>query len=339
MKILFLTTGKDAPSYRFRIGQMLPFFEQKGHVCQVAHFPKQIWSRVILFHQLDSYDAIVLQRHLLNPFELSLLRKRTTHLFYDIDDAVMFNSKGESRWKRTGRFLNTMQAVDMVLCGNDYLAEQASQSGTATKIIPTAVPVNMIKEFAGTTRKHLSNKVIIGWTGSRSTCRYLNDLLPVLATFGQQIHLKIISNAKKSFHNKQLGNVTCEHIEWSKKTEYRALADVQIGLMPLPDNAWTRGKCGFKALQYMALSIPTICSPVGMNCQLIDHKKNGFLAQSTTEWRTALQSLIQSETLRKTIGQAGYSTVMQQYNLEIIGPLLVQTIEEAVQPNVLSKVA
>ena len=339
MKILFLTTGEDAPSFRFRIGQMLPFFEEQGHVCVVNHLPKHIWSRLIYFSRLDMFDAILLQRSLLSSMELSLLKKRANHLFYDIDDAVMFNSDGQSRWKRSRRFQNTMRMVDVALCGNRYLADEAVQRGGTTKVIPTAVPVKKIQADAKTAQKHDTDKIVVGWTGSRSTCRYLNDLFPVLATFGEQIHLKLISNAAKNFRYRKLGNVTYEHFEWSRETEYSQLADVQIGLMPLPDNVWTRGKCGFKALQYMSLGIPTICSPVGMNSQLIQSGKNGYLANSHEEWEAALKTLVETPFLREAIGQAGHIKVLEQYDLDVIGPLLVKTIEERVEPKQMREAA
>jgi glycosyltransferase involved in cell wall biosynthesis len=171
--------------------------------------------------------------------------------------------------------------------------------------------------------------VTIGWTGSRSTNAYLNSVFPVIANFAGRVQVKVISDTAAGIDFSLLKNVPCRFVPWSPESEARETAGIGIGIgiMPLPDDPWTRGKCGFKALQYMALGIPAVCSPVGVNREIIHNGINGFLAGTRDEWHRALARLIQSRELRETIGQAGRRRIEHDYALNVIGPRLVDAVE------------
>ncbi len=339
MKILFISTRSAKPSYRFRIEQHTPYLQGRGHECKTLFVTGSLWSRMKTFQKLEKYDVIILQKKLLTQRELKILRKKTPKLIYDIDDAVMFNTKGKPQGRRQHRFQNTARIADEIICGNEYLAEQGRLYNRFVSVIPTAVNVKKMHEAAmlnkTSTSKHeglpaeqSKNQFTIGWTGSKSNASHLNQLFPILSELGDQFHLKIISDSKEHFQFDQLSPVTYEFISWTPENEFRELATMNAGLMPLPYNNWTRGKCSFKALQYMAMGIPTICSPVGMNEDLIKHGKNGFLAQTNDDWKTILLDLQNSSKLCNETGREGHQTVLNEYDTEIISLKLAEMIEQ-----------
>jgi glycosyltransferase involved in cell wall biosynthesis len=339
MKILFISTRNAKPSYRFRIEQHIPYLQERGHECKTVFVTGSLWSRMRTFQNLEKHDVIILQKKLLTQRELKILRKKTPKLIYDIDDAVMFNTKGNPQGRRQHRFQNTARIADEIICGNEYLAEQGRLYNRFVTVIPTAVNVKKMHQAIasnestpsgskGLSAEQSSNQFTIGWTGSKSNASHLNQLFPILSELGDPFHLKIISDSKEHFQFDQLSPVTYEFISWTPENEFRELATMNAGLMPLPDNNWTRGKCSFKALQYMAMGIPTICSPVGMNEDLIDHGKNGFLARSDNDWKTILLDLQKSSESCTETGREGQQAVLNEYDTEVISLKLAQMIEQ-----------
>ncbi|MGE3314434.1 MAG: glycosyltransferase family 4 protein [Planctomycetaceae bacterium] len=327
MKILFLSTRAAKPSFRFRVLQMLRFFEEQGHEVETALLSKNAWKRFAQFQQLPKYDVVFLQKRLLSWAELKFARMRSRRLIYDLDDAVMYDSAGTDDGRRRARFRAMCRAADLVICGNSYLAEEATNSGGSAKIIPTAIDTERFHPSAKTNSTSSDGETItIGWTGSRSTNSYLNAVLPVLAQFAGRIDVRIISDTPDGIELSLLKDVPRRFIPWSAETEVSEAATFDIGLMPLPDDPWTRGKCGFKALQYMALGIPAVCSPVGVNREIIHDAHDGFLATTRDDWHRAIARLIREPHLRRQIGVAGRRRVETAYALNVVGPQLVQAV-------------
>src|SRR5690606_4454603 len=161
--------------------------------------------------------------------------------------------------------------------------------------------------------KENTGKITIGWTGSHSTLKYLKEIEPVLQyleTKYPHVQILIIADKKPDL---QLQNL--EFIKWNKETEAEDLSKIDIGIMPLPDDEWSKGKCGFKALQYMAMEIPCVISPVGVNAQIIDHGINGFLAESDQAWITHLEHLINNQSARVLLGKAGRKKIIENYSV------------------------
>src|SRR5690606_5632004 len=160
-----------------------------------------------------------------------------------------------------------------------------------------------------------SNKIVIGWSGSITTIQHFEYaiyfLIKLKNKFGAQIEFKVIGDA--NYVNEEL---SIKGLPWNKQTEIEDLSTFDIGIMPLPDDEWAKGKCGLKGLQYMALEIPTIMSPVGVNTEIIQDGVNGFLASTEEEWLSKLGLLIQSEELRKKLGKAGRQTIIERYSIE-----------------------
>lgn len=329
MKLLFLSTRAGRPSYRYRVDQMLPHFKQAGHQCDVRFFPKNLFSRLLMYRELSKYDVVFVQKRLIAPMELNLVRRWARKLVFDVDDAIMFDGDGQPDSRRLRRFAAMMSAADLVVCGNRYLASQADKYGGRTLIIPTAIDTERFPVRQSCSTTETSNRVVIGWTGSRSTTRYLNTIFPSLAKLRGDVELKVISDTTDDLDFSKLGKLPSRFVRWAAESEVAETAEFDVGLMPLPDDNLTQGKCGCKALQYMSLGTPAVCSPVGVNCDIIQHGKNGFLPKTPEEWRTVLQCLVDDSALRGVIGRAGRQTAEARYSLSQIAKQLVGAVERA----------
>ncbi|HUG90225.1 MAG TPA: glycosyltransferase family 4 protein [Planctomycetaceae bacterium] len=329
MRILFLSTRQAKPSFRFRIEQMLPYFAERGHDCDVGFLAGNALSRLFLYRRLPDYDVVVVQKRLLSRAEVIVVRRRTKRLVFDLDDAVMFNGSGDRDRRRQARFGAIVRAADLVLCGNQYLADEARPHGGRVEIVPTAIDTERFHPRVRDTSRSGEGLVTVGWTGSSSTNRYLNELLPLLAELDGTIRLKVISDTTLGLDLGRLRGVPIDVVRWSPETEVAEAAGFDVGIMPLPNNPWTRGKCGFKALQYMGLGLPAVCSPVGVNREIIEHGVTGFLPSSGDEWLSIIEQLANEPGLRTLIGRAGRRRVEEAYSTAVVGPRLAELIEGA----------
>lgn len=331
MNILFLSTRQAKPSFRFRVEQILPDFRQRGCETEVAFLPHRMLDRLRLYRTFREFDAVFVQKRTFSRFELHVIRRCAQRLIYDVDDAVMFDNQGRRRGRRFARYRAIVRAADLVICGNRYLAEQTRAAGVEPVVIPTAIDTDAFHPRLRSSIGDRTDTVTIGWTGSRSTNRYLNDVFPVLARVreqvGDRLRLKFISDAMDDLDFDALGGVSHQHVTWSPAVEVNEAATFDVGLMPLPDDPWSRGKCGFKALQYMALGVPAVCSPVGVNCEIVAPGRNGFLPADRDEWFQTLFKLIDNRELRNRVGAAGRKRVEEQYALKVVGPQIVDAVE------------
>ena len=220
-----------------------------------------------------------------------------------------------------------MRTADHVICGNKYLADFAGEHTARVNVIPTCIHT---ETFHPRLRPMPTapKKFTIGWTGSTSTNRYLNELFPVLAKFHGRAELKFLSDSENGLDYTALNGLPVTFVPWSPEVEVRETATFDVGLMPLPDDPWTRGKCGFKALQYMGLGIPAVCSPVGVNCEIVTHGETGVLARTPADWEAGLRRLMENPGLREHLGKAGRQTVEARYSVKTQAPRLVATVED-----------
>lgn len=342
MRFLFLAVHAPnrAPGQRFRFEQYLDSLRQRGIQCDYSwalgaddakvlysagNVPRKalLTGRLLLKRWLESfsvgkYDLVFVQREAMfagGPVLELATRKHGVPLVFDFDDAIWladmsaFNQR--FRWlKGPGKIPRLLRAADLVLAGNPFLAEYAGQYNARIEIVPTTIDTDSYAPRAA----RADGPVCIGWSGSFSTIRDLRLALPVLrrlrARFGDRVRFKVIGDG--SFRDEELGIVGQP---WKADTEVPDLREIDIGIMPLPDNEWSRGKCGLKGLQYMALGIPTLMSPVGVNAQIIEPGKNGFLPRSDEEWEEALVALIERADLRARIGAAGRERVVNDYSV------------------------
>jgi len=245
-----------------------------------------------------------------------ILEKSGKGYVVDYDDAVFHNYDQNSDWLvRTwmGDKIDwVMRHSRMVLAGNVYIRDRAIQAGAkAVTLLPTVIePIHYQK------KEHSikSNLVTIGWIGSPTTLKYLLKLQTVFEKLAERHDFELLIINAKPAKSLDYG-FKVRWIPWSEATEVKSILQMDIGVMPLPDNKWERGKCAYKLIQYMACGLPVVASPVGMNTEVVDHGENGFLAASLEDWEGYLGELIQNATLRKEMGDKGFELVGQKYTV------------------------
>jgi glycosyltransferase involved in cell wall biosynthesis len=329
-----------APSQRFRFEQYFQYFKEKEIAWEVAPFwSRKGWSvlyangkylqklaafvagylrRLGLLFVLHRYDRIVVHREAapLGPpvFEWIMAKVLRQQFVYDFDDAIwMANTSNQNKLvaslKYHSKVSNICAWAGLVSCGNSWLAAYARQYNHLVEVMPTTIDTAYHMPAVKTNR----GKLIIGWTGTHSTAPYLELIRDVLRQLADKVDMEflVISNLPPDNPD-----AFWRFERWDRNREIGQLQQLDIGVMPLEDSAWEKGKCGFKALQYMALSIPAVVSPVGVNTEIIRHGASGFLCGSSEQWYDNLLQLAKDDHLRMKIGQQGRETVKEKYSSE-----------------------
>lgn len=351
MKVLFLLTNPAAsPGERYRILQYLPRLEDlgieprvntlltddvyrrlqapRGRAVAAAKIATAAVARLTKLLQTDPVDLVVMYRQPVDPpphlLERMLRRKRLPFLF-DFDDAIFLPppspvSRVSGFLRSPARVPELIRGAKLTTVGNDYLASFARRHSDGVHIVPTCVDAERYEP-----RQHRDgSRTVLGWVGSRSTAAYLHELDDVWKLISREGYvLRVVGGSYDT------ANIQIEERPWALETELTDLAEFDIGLMPLPDDPWTRGKCGLKILQYMAAGIPTVASPVGVNVEIIEHGVNGFLASTPQEWVDAIAALAADASLRTRIGAAGRATVEERYSLKSWAPRFAEMMKRA----------
>lgn len=246
----------------------------------------------------------------------------------DYDDAVFHQyDQHTCRWVRGSlglKHVKLMRQASLVVAGNDYLAEYGRAAGArAVAVLPTVVdltryPVREISRTAGL----LPN---VGWIGQRATAAFLQPLKSVF----QQLAAEKMAQFSAVGIDAAAFDLPMSSEAWSESTEVASIENFDIGIMPLFDEPFERGKCGYKLIQYMACSLPVVASPVGVNASIVEHGVNGFLANTSEEWALALRTLAADPVLRHRMGQAGRAKVERAYCLQVAAPRLVELLRAA----------
>lgn len=254
---------------------------------------------------------------------------RRSRLMFDFDDAIWLpDVSGPNRslgWLKNPRKIERIvRAAHTVLAGNAYLAAYARRFNNNVHVVPTTLDTGHHRPAD----RPASGRVTIGWTGSLTTSKYFHRIAPVLgrlrAKYGSAVDFKLVGDPTYRHDGLQLTGEP-----WRIESEVEDLHDMDIGIMPLPDDPWTRGKCGFKALQYMACGIPAVVSPVGVNTEIVEDGVNGLLASGDDQWYDALCRLIESPGLRSSLGRAGRRTVIERYSFQAWKDRYVELFREA----------
>jgi glycosyltransferase involved in cell wall biosynthesis len=281
---------------------------------------KSIRKRYSELISASKYDIIFIFREgffLGNSYFERQFAKRSNVIF-DYDDAIWITSDVSAN-NKLFRFLKSpdktrkiIQVSKMVFAGNEYLADYAKQYNMNVVIVPTTINTD---EYLPNHNYQNGDRICIGWSGSFSTIVHFMTCLEALKLikekYGDKVYFKVIGS--EDYHNEELG---IKGLPWRKETEIKDLQEINIGIMPLPDDEWSKGKCGLKGLQYMALGIPTVMCPVGVNRKIINDGENGFLASDANEWVDKLSMLIDSKELRQKLGQEGRKTVVSSFSVE-----------------------
>jgi glycosyltransferase involved in cell wall biosynthesis len=315
MKIAFLVTRLDKPSARYRALQYLPYLREKGHIPDSILIAKKYWERLAIFGKMKNYDVVFLQKKPLGAIECNVLRRHAKTLVYDFDDAVMFrdSQRGEHlSGRRRRNFVRTVKSADVVIAGNEYLRSFALKENPNTSLIPTSVDMERYTERPTASE---SKSLLLGWIGSSKTLMYLENMKSIWDTIYDRFpHVKLKIVGDRFFHCERMPVIKKP---WKYEEEIDDLHSFDIGLMPLTDDPWSRGKCGFKLLQYMAVGVPAVCSPVGVNREIVSDGLNGFWARNEQEWIDKLSTLIRDRQLRLHMGKKTRETVIKNYSTEI----------------------
>lgn len=288
--------------------------------------------RVTFLLRRDSYDLIWIEKELfpwLPVWIERFLLSGSVPFVLDYDDAV-FHYYDQHRNPLIRLMLgkkhpSLMRSAALVVAGNDYLAEYARASGAKfVEVLPTVVD---LERYPNSISLRLYRNVppVVGWIGQRSTADFLHpyeELFRKLTSSGVARFVAIGIDARAH-------GLTMDSVTWSEGGEAESIAGFDIGIMPLVDGSFERGKCGYKLIQYMACGLPVVASPVGVNRQIVEHGINGFLADSIEEWRVALDRLLADQNLRLRMGKAGREKVERIYTLQKTGPMLASLLHGA----------
>jgi glycosyltransferase involved in cell wall biosynthesis len=311
-----LVEGPDHVCCRYRIAALRPYLERAGHSLMIRPRPRHWWSWLGLGKALRDTDVVILQRRLLSRWQLALLRRAARWLIFDVDDAVFLRDshapKGLFSTRRLRRFACVARAADAIVVGNSFLGAETARWAAAGRVhlIPTCVDPARYSLAAHGPR---AAGVKLAWIGSSSTLRGLEAIRPVLEEIGRRVPgvgLRLICD-----RSLKLDHLPVEACPWTEVGEVRALAAGDIGISFLPDDLWSRGKCGLKVLQYMAAGLPVVANPVGVQADMVRHGENGFLVKTTTEWVQTVGRLSQDAELRCRMGSTGRRRVETDFSV------------------------
>ena len=351
MKVLLLSRyGSLGASSRVRYLQYLPYFRSQGISVSVSplfsddylralYQGRTCWykvisgyvSRLMMLLRVRRYDVVIIEKELF-PF-LPAIAERLLHMVgvryvVDYDDALFHrydcHSSALVRLVLGRKIDVVMRHSAMVVAGNEYLAERARQAcASRVETVPTVVDIEHYRP-----RKEMANDIpIVGWIGTPKTSHYLHSLIPVFEALQSVMHVQFVAvGARKE----DFIDTIIEVWPWSEDTEVASIKKFDIGIMPLDDSPWERGKCGYKLIQYMACGLPVVASPVGVNGTIVAPEENGLLANTLDEWQEALKYLLQSDmSYRVSIGRAGRNYVKNWYSLQVQAPRLLKMVMEA----------
>ena len=348
MRILALTRYEDqGPSSRVRFYQYLPYLKSQEIEVQLAplldnNYIRNLYTgkrtsalsvlrsylqRIGWLLRSSSFDLLWIEKELLPWFPAwaeSLLARAGVPYVVDYDDAVFhrydMHTSGVVRAFLGNSIDRVMRHSTVVVAGNEYLAERARQVGAKRiEYLPSVVDAN---QYSVSSLK--TDDFRIGWIGSPITAPYLDLIRPALQDVIQQTGARLVLIGAGQID--PLPGVPNEIHSWSLDREVGDIQSMEIGIMPLPDLPFERGKCGYKLIQYMACGLPVVASPVGVNAQIVDHEKTGFLASSTQEWKDALLRLYDDAALRQKMGKAGRKKVEEKYSLQVAAPRLLEIL-------------
>ena len=343
-KILFVVSHRRnrAPNQRFRFEQYISVLEKNGFECAFSPLIKTakedalFYSKGNLLRKLPlgiklacrrirdvmrarQFDVIFIAREAFvvgYPFFEKIFAFSRAKIVFDFDDSIWMNVVSTNNkffsWLKSGsKTASIIRLSNLVLAGNQYLADYAGKYNNNVKVFPTTIDTHQYLPKYNPCK----DTITIGWSGSFSTIEHFKLAIPALTEikkkYGALVNFLVIGD--KRYKNIEL---EINSIDWSKDSEIEHLYEIDIGIMPLPNDEWAKGKCGLKGLQYMALGIPTIMSPVGVNSQIIHDGKNGFLADDINEWVEKISILIENPKLRSELGKAGRNTVQLGYSVE-----------------------
>ncbi len=328
MRITFLPLYQiEQPSSRYRVFQFLPTLTELGFQCTVLEAPQRrplkrlLYVPRLLLLAVKS-DVLFVQKRMLPAWLLFILRGLKVKIIFDIDDAVYLRPLLKPKIERM------MRAARIVITGNEYLANYACRHNSDVVVIPTVVDTTLYQPSGGL-RHGSDNRIVIGWIGSNPDRGDLAPLKPVFDWLGQRFKDKVVLRIVSDRPLQMETSLAIEFVPWTLSGSLSALQQFDIGIMPLDDTAWNRGKCGLKLIEYMAVGMAAVASPVGVNREIVGDGETGFLVAAAEEWQERLAYLIEQDAARRQMGRLAAKRVEQRYSVTAVLPQLVDVLQRA----------
>jgi len=333
MKALALVDSPDHVCCRYRVRAFGPALSKAGWALSFEALERNSLKRYRQLGRVDQYDAVLLQRRLLPLWQLKLLRHRARRLIFDFDDAVLYRDSYDSRGphcrRRARRFARTVRAADLVIAGNGFLGNLAAQAGASPeriRVIPTCIETRDYVQQASHSPQpeREGSKLDLVWIGSSSTLQGLEQKKTLWERLGREVpgvRLRILCDRFPQFQE-----IPVLEIPWSSESEKQELASADVGISWVPDDLWSRGKCGLKTLQYQAAGLPVLANPVGVHSEMIVPGENGFLPRTDQEWIDAVRQLASHPNQRGGMGRNARESVETHYSVQAWSSAFVAAI-------------
>jgi glycosyltransferase involved in cell wall biosynthesis len=343
-----------APNQRFRFEQwlrllpegavdatILPLFgpqtvarlyEPGGTARKAAETAAALGRRIIQLREVRRADVVLIVREAfpLGPALLESLVERRRPVVFDFDDAIFLKETSDANrlagmLKMPGRVAGIIERAAATTAGNEYLARYARRFSHRVHVIPTTLDIEAYQP-----QPHAPGELVrVGWSGSPTTSKHLRTIEGALRRMLAELPVELVVIGDPAFRLEGAPRVSV--LPWRAQSEVADVAAFDIGLMPLPDDEWSRGKCGFKALLYMALGVAPVVSPVGVNTEIVSAGENGLLVSTEDDWVAALRSLVEDPDLRQRLGAAGRETVVERYSGQRWAPRFLEVLQEAAE--------
>lgn len=331
MKALALVEARNHVCCRYRVRAFEAALASSGWSLTIEPLATELIPRLFQFRRADRFDVVLLQRKLLPGWQLRQLRRHSSRLIFDFDDAVLYRDsydcRGPHHRRRSDRFQCTVQMADSVIAGNDFLAHCALKAGARpdrVRVIPTCIETNLATPAAEPRR---SPGLELVWIGSASTMAGLAQQRPLWERIGREIpgvRLRMVCD-----HFLRFESLPVVEVAWSEASEAVDVASADVGISWVPDDLWSQGKCGLKVLQYQAAGLPVVANPVGVHPEMIRSGIDGFLASTSDGWVEAIRRLADDPELRRRMGRAARISLETKYSVEQWAPAFVAVIAGA----------
>ncbi len=315
MEIVALVESEEHVCTRYRLSAYKEHFGKSGYILRYLTWPKSLLGLLSLAAKLQN-KTVILQRKLPPAWMTWLIRRSCKHLIFDFDDAIFlrdsYSKKGLDDRSKLARFIAISKAADAMVAGNRFLADAAAEHTSASKIfvIPTVIETSKYQLAPCAT---LNDSLEMVWIGSKSTLKSIEIIRPILEELGKTVpnlSLKIICDSFPTFDHLKVSPV-----QWQESNEVAEIRSANLGICFMPDDRWSRGKCGLKLLQYMAAGLPVIANPVGVHSEIIRHGYNGFLANTYEDWANAIALIYKNKEQQKLMGARGREIVDSLYSV------------------------
>jgi glycosyltransferase involved in cell wall biosynthesis len=332
MKALALVVAPDHVCCRYRIRAFEPALKEAGWSLTLQSLAPGVCGRLAQLSSAADFDLVILQRKLLPRWQLNRLRSRARRLIFDFDDAVLYRDSYDPRGphcrRRAARFARIVRAVDVVIAGNDFLADCALRHGAPAeqvRVIPTCVDT---RRYQPATQDRGASGLDLVWIGSSSTLQGLEQRRLLWERIGREVpaaRLRVICDRAPRFDP-----LPVVAVPWSEATEAAELAAGDVGISWIPDDLWSRGKCGLKVLQYQAAGLPVLANPVGVHPEMVEPGASGFLLTRPEQWVEAVRTLAHNPALRRRMSRMARAAVDANYSVAAWSPTFVATFGELV---------